>query len=226
MNQGNRKFLKELYDQYNSVLKPIFAELEARSQQYEIQIVNEVRSFFDHIARCYRPNIDDLFIHGQLKKAESHMHRALYDTSKLLIVEYTKYLEKFEKKTKNCDLSIITNGTFYPDFKALYDKAFDLLIKAKQHEAYDFEESFNYFQNAKNAFIELENFLIKNASSIKWAIGKAELGKFLSFFKWIIGIFFTIVITQFITCYFFNKTLSNIFMSLFFKILSICISKS
>lgn len=47
--------LKELYKIYNETIKLLIADIEARTQKFPIEIFNEIRSFNDHVARCYLP---------------------------------------------------------------------------------------------------------------------------------------------------------------------------
>lgn len=42
-----------LYKEYNMVIKPLIAELEARTEQFPLHLFNEIRALHDHIARCY-----------------------------------------------------------------------------------------------------------------------------------------------------------------------------
>lgn len=50
--------LKNLYQTYNTVIKPLIADIEARYEEFPISIFNEIRAFNDHVARCYRIGID------------------------------------------------------------------------------------------------------------------------------------------------------------------------
>ena len=42
-----------LYQSYNTVIKPLIAEVEARTEQFPLPLFNEIRALHDHIARCY-----------------------------------------------------------------------------------------------------------------------------------------------------------------------------
>ena len=45
------------YKEYNMVIKPLIAELEARTEQFPLPLFNEIRALHDHIARCYSERI-------------------------------------------------------------------------------------------------------------------------------------------------------------------------
>ncbi len=48
-----------LYMEYNQVIKPLIAELEAREEASPQPLFNEIRALNDHIARCYRANVSE-----------------------------------------------------------------------------------------------------------------------------------------------------------------------
>ena len=210
MTEKQEQFVQTLYNKYNFVLKPFFAECEARTGRYEIQIVNELRSFFDHIARCYRPKSTEDYIDKQLTKAESHVHRALLDIMKILITVYHEYMKDFLKQTKNTDLREVCDGAFFPKYRNLYNNAYGLNEKAKQVESVDFEKAFQLFQNSKNAFIDLEKYITDNTYEINRAKRKARFRKTINFLKWFIPIIIGVLLAQIITCAFFDDTLLKI----------------
>ena len=49
----NSKQIIALYDDYNTIIKPLIAEVEARTEQFPLPLFNEIRALHDHIARCY-----------------------------------------------------------------------------------------------------------------------------------------------------------------------------
>ena len=49
----NTEKIQELYRDYNTVIKPLIAEVEARSEQFPLPLFIEIRALHDHIARCY-----------------------------------------------------------------------------------------------------------------------------------------------------------------------------
>jgi len=53
----NSKQIIALYDDYNTIIKPLIAEVEARTEQFPLPLFNEIRALHDHIARCYFKDI-------------------------------------------------------------------------------------------------------------------------------------------------------------------------
>ena len=76
----------ELFSQYNQVIKPLIAEIEARSEKMPQPLFNEIRAFTDHIARCYFPDISDERMLDELEKANRHIVRITLDCFKCLNV--------------------------------------------------------------------------------------------------------------------------------------------
>ena len=48
----NNVRITALYQDYNTVIKPLIAEVEARTEQFPLPLFNEIRALHDHIARC------------------------------------------------------------------------------------------------------------------------------------------------------------------------------
>lgn len=49
---GDKRIIA-LYNDYNMIIKPLIAEVEARTEQFPLPLFNEIRALHDHIARCY-----------------------------------------------------------------------------------------------------------------------------------------------------------------------------
>ena len=64
--------VRELYVEYNTVIKPLIAEVEARMEQFPLPIFNEIRALHDHISRCYSDNITDAQIEKELEKGKGN----------------------------------------------------------------------------------------------------------------------------------------------------------
>lgn len=45
----NESKVRELYESYNAVIKPLIAEVEARIEQFPLPLFNEIRALHDHI---------------------------------------------------------------------------------------------------------------------------------------------------------------------------------
>jgi len=104
-----QKYHKELlalyHECYNEILKPLLAAVESKFEHQPVVIFNEIRSFNDHIARCYLPSANDDFIRDNLEKARSHLKRAILDCFKHLNVYYYDVVRKFEQDCRRVDLT-------------------------------------------------------------------------------------------------------------------------
>ena len=76
--------VRELYVDYNTVIKPLIAEVEARMEQFPLPLFNEIRALHDHISRCYSDNITDKQTNEELEKGKRHVVRIILDCYKYL----------------------------------------------------------------------------------------------------------------------------------------------
>lgn len=86
MKQEHRHKIDKLLLDYGGNAKPLISEISKRHKDGIVpeNLLNEIRALNDHIARCYRERVDDLYIDGELRKAEGHLRRLLYDCFKQL----------------------------------------------------------------------------------------------------------------------------------------------
>jgi hypothetical protein len=59
-----------LYDTYSTEIRPLISEIEARFEEFPVPILNEIRAFNDHVARCYQDINNEAFVDEQLKKSK------------------------------------------------------------------------------------------------------------------------------------------------------------
>jgi len=45
--------IKVLYELYNSIVKPVYAEIEARANKLPGELLFEIHAAFDHLSRIY-----------------------------------------------------------------------------------------------------------------------------------------------------------------------------
>ena len=81
----NEEKIRVLYSDYNTVIKPLIAEIEARIEQFPLPLFNEIRALHDHIARCYLDEIKEEQITQEIIKAERHIVRIILDCYKYFI---------------------------------------------------------------------------------------------------------------------------------------------
>ena len=106
----NSKQIIALYDDYNTIIKPLIAEVEARTEQFPLPLFNEIRALHDHIARCYFKDITPEQRNIEIHKAERHVLRIILDCYKCLNLSIHDSVLLFEKQTRHVDLTVLQNG--------------------------------------------------------------------------------------------------------------------
>ena len=158
-----------LYNSYNTIIKPLIAEVEARTEQFPLPLFNEIRALHDHIARCYSDGFSAEQVDTEIHKAERHVVRIMLDCYKCLNLSLHDAVLLFEKQTKHVDLTVLQDGTFYPKYKSLRTQAIQTIRKAKSLESMDTDVALDMYQNAYNVYSDLELMLDSVATDIHWA---------------------------------------------------------
>lgn len=165
----HRGKLLQLYnDDYNGALKPVLVLVESILEEHPAAVLNEIRAFNDHIARCYLPEKDDDFIKEHLEKAQGHLKRAIMDCFKNLNIHYFEEAKGFEEKYRKVDITLVNNGEFYRQYLELKKQAVDFVHEAKLEETLDFEKAFDLYQEGYLAYAKLSDFIRKNAYGLEW----------------------------------------------------------
>lgn len=107
--------INAIYAEYRKNLKPLIAEIESIRQKFPTGILNEIRSCFDHISRCYLSD-DDKKIQINVDRAMGHIRRAQLDCYKTLIVFFCDETSVFREQNKNKDWSTVDGGRFNSKF--------------------------------------------------------------------------------------------------------------
>lgn len=190
----------ELFNQYNQVIKPLIAEIEARSETMPQPLFNEIRAFTDHIARCYFPDITDEKLDEELQKAGRHVVRITLDCFKCLNILLFKKVEEFERQTKNVDLKVLDNGEFYPKYKKLKRDAAETVKQAKLVESKDSIEALTLYDAAYNKYVELEDLLKDCAENVKWARVHFTVKRILKIIVWVVSVIVSGLLSLLISC--------------------------
>ncbi len=181
---GNTRIIA-LYNSYNTIIKPLIAEVEARTEQFPLPLFNEIRALHDHIARCYSDGISADQVDSEIHKAERHVVRIMLDCYKCLNLSLHDAVLLFEEQTKHVDLTVLQDGTFYPKYKSLRTQAIQTVRKAKSLEAIDTGAALDMYQNAYNVYSDLELLLDTVATDIHWARVRFTVRRALQIFLWI-----------------------------------------
>lgn len=176
-----------LYKEYNMVIKPLIAELEARTEQFPLPLFNEIRALHDHIARCYSERISSNQVDSEIHKAERHVTRIMLDCYKCLNLSLHDEVLLFERQTKNVDLTVLQNGTFYPKYKTLRTKATKMVRKAKSLESLDTQSALDTYQNSYNLYCDLENVIEEVVPDLHWARIRFSVRKSMQVLLWMLS---------------------------------------
>ena len=199
----------KLFNQYNQVIKPLIAEIEARGEVMPQPLFNEIRAFTDHIARCYRNDITEEKIADELLKAKRHIVRITLDCFKCLNILLFGEIKDFEHRTRNINLKAIHNGEFYPKYKQMRRDAVETVKKAKKAECEDSDKALILYDNAFNKYVAIENLIKDNTEEVKWArifFSARRLGKFA---LWLSAAIISGLISTLIACDFWQRLLTK-----------------
>lgn len=183
----NSKQIIALYDNYNTIIKPLIAEVEARTEQFPLPLFNEIRALHDHIARCYFKDITPEQRNVEIHKAERHVLRIILDCYKCLNLSIHDSVLLFEKQTRHVDLTVLQNGTFYPKYKSLRSDAVRAVRKAKILESINTSEALDIYQQAYNKYSELELLIDTTAPDVHWARVHFTVRRALQVLLWILS---------------------------------------
>lgn len=187
-----------LYQDYNTVIKPLIAEVEARTEQFPLPLFNEIRALHDHISRCYSDNVSSEQIDSEIHKAERHVVRIMLDCYKCLNLSLHDEVLLFEKQTKHIDLTVLQDGTFYPRYKTLRMKAIQTVRKAKSLESQDTNAALDAYQQSYNVYSELETMIDSVTPDLHWARIRFSVRRLLQVVLWILSAIVSGVISIFL----------------------------
>ncbi len=200
MNHESLGVIEECYVSYCSVIKPLIAQIEARSEKLPLQLFNEIRAFNDHIARCFYNSPSEEYIIQQTDKAQRHISRLALDCFKCLNVILFQQIEKFDRQTRNIDLTVIDNGQFFPDYSRKRIMAAQLVEKAKMKEHLDIVESLDLYQKAFNLYDSIIEDLSKISEKVKWAKVRFRIRRTAALIGWVISVIASAVISAIFSC--------------------------
>jgi len=167
--------IKEIYLEYSTVLNPLIQNYEAVGGDFPIEILNEIRSIFSHLAKCYNDNASKKVIDTNIKKSRNHLKRAVLDGFKYNILAYQRNLSSFESKY-NRIMDLADSGQFLNDFWDKRQNCQELFKAAKLKESgsQDVVEAFPSFEQAFNAYYELNDLISKKEKDLSILQSKIE----------------------------------------------------
>ncbi|MEE0862858.1 MAG: hypothetical protein U0L79_07740 [Lachnospiraceae bacterium] len=159
--------LRDIYAQYHNSIKIFIGQLEVLQNKFPVEILNEIRAVFSHIAKIYVCENKDIAVKN-LAKAKGHIKRAQLDAFKYMCYAYSSYYNSFRELYKNVDLSYVNNGDFIVQLSQLYASAMKKAEKAREIESTtdDVIEAYNYYEEAYCEYAKLYNLVAENISII------------------------------------------------------------
>lgn len=173
-----QKELKEIYGQYHNSIKIFIGQLEVLQDKFPVEILNEIRAVFSHIAKIYICNDKQVAI-TNLQKAKGHIKRAQLDAFKYMCYAYSKYYKEFRNLYKNLDLSYVNNGEFINELSKTYISAIEKSNFAREIESYadDVVESYEAYEDAYNEYAMVYKLIVTNLSVMEKLQQKEKLQK-------------------------------------------------
>lgn len=157
------KSLEELFEYYNNYFKPPYTNIEARGNTIPAEILFEIHSSFDHIARHYVKGEE---LDKCVAKSQAHIERGILDLYKLELRDFIDEYKKFVKE--DIDFSLIDSGTFQ---EKLQKKWIEITRKAKEarlSETRDTKEkSFELWSEVSIKISEFEDEIF-HSKSVQW----------------------------------------------------------
>lgn len=147
----------------------------------------------------------------EIKLAERHIFRIIFDCYKFLNVSFHKEISAFENETRNIDLTLIDNGLFYPQYKQLKNSAIQHIRSAKKIESIDIQKSFTEYEQAFNAYSEIIDLVSNKKTDISWARKKYTFKRVLKIVLWILSALLSGLVSLFFTC----ESVANFILSIF-----------
>lgn len=189
MQKENDSRLSAIYETYLSVISPFIIQLEALDGEFPVEILNEIRSIFTHLARCNSTEKEQIY-EENIIKAERHVKRAVLDCFKYLCVAYDEYFRRFTKLNRNVDLSFVDNGYFIQKLNSLHNNAVHNKTEAQKKElvAENIEDVFEDYEKAFNSYAAVYNLIQDSAKSIDFVKHKAATKETLNTVFGIVGV--------------------------------------
>jgi len=159
--------LCEIYLQYHNSIKGFVANLETLQNRFPVEILNEIRAVFSHIAKIYAFN-DEAIIFENLEKARGHVKRAQLDAYKYLCYAFSKEYNDFRDMYKDVDLYSVNNGEFINQLRIFLADSKQKLSNARrlENEESDASVSYNAYEEAYLSYGALYNLINENMEHI------------------------------------------------------------
>lgn len=170
--------MEKIYSQYHNSIKIFIGQLEVLQNKFPVEILNEIRAVFSHIAKVYVCENEDI-AWKNVNKAKGHIKRAQLDAYKYMCYAFSKYYNNFRDLYKNVDLFYVNNGEFIDKLSKTYASAIAKSSDARMVEsnADDVIESYEKYEDAYSEYAALYKLIVENLPIIEKLQQKEKLLK-------------------------------------------------
>lgn len=184
----------EIYKTYIDVICPYILEYELLTNEFPVEILNEIRAIFTHLSKFYLSE-SDVIKEKNISKAEGHIKRSLLDCYKYLCMVYDDEYKRFEKMYSRIDLSLVDNGEFLPKINESRQRAIVLMKNARKSDLavdsddeVNCEEAYKKYEGAFIAYSSVKELLDNSHKKLDYLKKKVVIKDFFSISGWVIGI--------------------------------------
>lgn len=170
--------LEGIYSQYHNSIKIFIGQLEVLQNKFPVEILNEIRAVFSHIAKVYVCENEEVAWEN-VNKAKGHIKRAQLDAYKYMCYAFSKYYMEFRELYKNVDLSHVNNGDFINELSRTYTSAMEKAESARMIEvtANDVIESYGKYEEAYREYAAVYKLIVTNLPITEKLQQKEQLEK-------------------------------------------------
>ena len=169
--------LDSAFSMYVNDISPLIVRFEVEKGEFPIEVLNEIRAIYNHLA-CASLSQDDDEVKYNVEKIGSHSKRALLDCFKYICMLCGDEYDAFMARYKGVDLTFIENGEFLRDIVKLRKAAIAAFLDAKNMESLHKgtnEEVFIAYQNSYNLFEKLKERLCQAEETAAFLEQKAAV---------------------------------------------------
>lgn len=153
-----------IFEDYLGTVQKLLIEVEVVTGKFPVQVLNEIRSAFTHLARASRDQGTlPASALEECQKAQPHIKRARLDCYKALCIAYDDAIVSFESEHKDTNLGLADNGRFLKRFTEMREEARTSFVEARRAESEGVqqeEEIFALYEVAYKAFSDAQSFLV------------------------------------------------------------------
>lgn len=194
--------IKEIFEFYDEVFIPVYAEVVARRRTKPRQIAVEIENSFSHLATYFLSSSDE-DKESNIRKSLGHLQRATLDCQKILWITLLNDSVYIQDNNLMIHGSNVPIEDFYKQLKVVQDNAPKARISESQSTGVNFKKRIEEYQKSIDEFKKLDEMIdfikvrlyLNNISSEKKIDRKNNNKTFFNtqMMGFIVGIFASIV---------------------------------